>query len=159
MQRTSRAKDKNPSREKQQRSQNRIYKDTGRALWHGRNDGAPEIAKGATELEPATETTTIAKLHRQLHDKLNTAWISEWAREPMTGRCAISYAFHTLDRRTIGIVTPARIRHGRFGEYYQTHNTREPANCPCGAELQTRKHIVFECQAHGEYGDYMPCEP
>ncbi len=34
------------------------------------NDRADEIAKEATELEPGTEATTTAKLHRQLRDKL-----------------------------------------------------------------------------------------
>jgi hypothetical protein len=79
------------------------------------NDRADELAKEATELEPITEITTIAKLHRQIHDRLKKEWISEWARKPMTGRYAISdrlppslagsHAFHTLDRHTLGIVT------------------------------------------------------
>ena len=83
----------------------------------------------------------------------------------MTGRWAISdrippslagsRAFRTLDRRILGIVTQARTGHGYFGEYYQTHNIREPANCPCGAGLQTREHIVFECWTHEEYGDII----
>ena len=83
----------------------------------------------------------------------------------MTGRYAIaarirlslagSQAFHTLDERTLGVVTQARTGHGHFGEYYQTHNIREPAKCRCGAELQTREHIVFECQTHEEYGNII----
>jgi hypothetical protein len=63
-----------------------------------------------------------------------------------------SHAFRTLDRRTLGIVTQTRTGHGHFGEHYQTRNIQEPTNCPCGAELQTREHIVFECQVHEEYG-------
>ena len=126
------------------------------------NDRANELAKEATELEPATETTTIAKLHRQLRAKMKTEWTIEWARKPISGRYAISdripsslagsHAFRTLDGRTLGIVTQARTGHGYFGEYYQTHNIQEPADCPCGAGLQTREHIVFECRTHGEYG-------
>jgi ribonuclease HI len=34
------------------------------------NDRADELAKEATELEPITEITTIAKLHWQIHDRL-----------------------------------------------------------------------------------------
>jgi ribonuclease HI len=129
------------------------------------NDRADELAKEATELEPITEITTIAKLHRQIHDRLKKEWISEWARKPMTGRYAISdrlppslagsHAFRTLDRHTLGIVTQARTGHGHFGEYYQTHNIQEPTSCPCGAELQTREHIVFECQTHREYDNII----
>jgi ribonuclease HI len=129
------------------------------------NDRADKLAKEATELEPITEITTIAKLHRQIHDRLKKEWISEWARKPMTGRYAISdrlppslagsHAFRTLDRHTLGIVTQARTGHGYFGEYYQTHNIQEPTSCPCGAELQTREHIVFECQTHREYDNII----
>jgi hypothetical protein len=66
-----------------------------------------------------------------------------------------SHAFRTLDRHTLGTVTQARTGHGHFGEYYQTHNIQEPTSCPCGAELQTREHIVFECQTHREYDNII----
>jgi ribonuclease HI len=125
------------------------------------NDRADSLAKEATDLEPITETTTIASLHRQIRNKLKTEWTSNWAGKPMTGRYAISdrippslsgsHAFRTLDRKTLGIVTQARTGHGHFGEYYQIHNIQEPTNCPCGAALQTREHIVFECQEHEEH--------
>ena len=131
----------------------------------GGNDRADELAKEATELEPATETTTITKLHRQLRAKLKTEWTIEWARKPIAGRYAISdrippslagsHAFRTLDRHILGIVTQARTGHGYFGEYYQTLNIQGPINCPSGAGLQTREHIVFECRSHEEYGDII----
>ena len=54
------------------------------------NDRADEIAKEATELEPATEITTIANLHRQLHDNMKVEWVVEWAKKPRTGRYAIA---------------------------------------------------------------------
>ena len=73
----------------------------------GRLDRADELAKGATELEPAKATTTIAKLYRQLRAKLKTEWTIEWARKPIAGSHAIagrippslagSHAFRTLD--------------------------------------------------------------
>ena len=129
------------------------------------NDRAHELAKEVTELKPATETTTIVKLHRQLHAKMKAEWTIEWARKPTAGRYTISdctppsltgsHAFRTLDRRILGIVTQARTGYGHFGEYYQTHNIQEPVNCPCGAGLQTHEHIAFECQTHEEYGDII----
>ena len=129
------------------------------------NDRADELAKEATGLEPATETTTIVKLHWQLRAKLKTQWTIEWVGKPIAGRYAIadrvppslagSHAFCTLDRCTPGIVTQASAGHGYFGEYYQTHNIQEPANCPCGAGLQTREHIVFKCRPHEEYGNII----
>ena len=93
--------------------------------------------------------------------RLKTEWVSKWATKPPTGRYAIadrtppslagSYAFHTLDRRTLGVVTQAQTGHRYFGEYYQVHNIREPIGCPCGAEIQTREHILFECETHEEH--------
>ena len=50
-----------------------------------RNDRADELAKEATELKPATETTNITKLHRQLRAKLKTEWTIDWARKPVAG--------------------------------------------------------------------------
>ena len=103
------------------------------------NDRADELAKEATELELATETTTIAKLHQQMRAKMKAEWTIEWARKPIAGRYAISdrtppslagsHAFRTLDRRILGIVTQARTGHGHFGEYYQTHNIQDPVDC------------------------------
>ena len=49
------------------------------------NDRADEIAKEATNLKLTIETTTIAKLHEQLRERLKTKWISNWATKPPTG--------------------------------------------------------------------------
>ncbi len=48
------------------------------------NDRADELAKEATDLEPAIEITTLAKLHRQIRERLKTEWISEWANKPIS---------------------------------------------------------------------------
>ena len=32
----------------------------------------------------------------------------------------------------------------------RVQNINEPTDCPCGAELQTREHILFECEIHEE---------
>ena len=71
------------------------------------NDRADEIAKEATDLKPAVETTTIAKLHWQLCERMKAEWTREWANKPLTGQYAIadcmppsvagSHAFRTLD--------------------------------------------------------------
>ena len=54
------------------------------------NNRADELAKEATELKPATETTTIAKLHWQLCTKLKSEWTIDWVRKPIAGRYTIS---------------------------------------------------------------------
>ena len=54
------------------------------------NDRADKLAKEATNLKPAIETTTIVKLHWQLRKNLKTEWISEWANKLLTGRYTIA---------------------------------------------------------------------
>ena len=125
------------------------------------NDRADELAKRVTELEPTTETTTLAKLHRQLCERLKAAWISEWANKPVAGQYAIadctppslagSHTFQTLNRHMLGVVTQARTGHGYFREYYLIHNIQEPTDCPCGADLQTCEHIILKCEIHKEH--------
>ena len=51
-----------------------------------------------------------------------------------------------LDRHILGIVTQTRTGHGYFGEYYQTHNIQEPANCPF---TDARAHSVRIPDARG----------
>jgi hypothetical protein len=67
------------------------------------NDRAYELANEPTELEPITETTTIAKLHQQIHDKLKEEWISEWARcrKLGFGMRALSVIFTLADRSKV----------------------------------------------------------
>ena len=116
------------------------------------NDRADALAKEATDLEPARETTTLAKLYQQLREEMKSKWITEWANKPMTGPYAIAdrippslagpHTFRTLDRNTLGLVTQERTGYGHFGEYYITHNIQEPSECPCGAETQMHDHVL-----------------
>ena len=83
------------------------------------------------------------------HIPLNTS------RFCQTRGLAGSHAFRTFNRHTLGVVAQARTGHGYHGEYYQIHNTREPIDCPFGAELQAREHIVFKCDIHEEHWDII----
>ena len=60
-----------------------------------------------------------------------------------------SHAFRTLDQHTLGIVTQAQTGHGYSGDYC-IQNINKPTDFPCGAELQTCEHILFECEIHEE---------
>ena len=69
------------------------------------NNRVDEIAKEAIKLEPATETTTLANLFRQIWVSMMLEWV--WASKPMTRQYAIadcippsltgSHAFHMLN--------------------------------------------------------------
>ena len=50
-----------------------------------------------------------------------------------------------LDRNMLGPVTQIRTDHGYFGDYYARFNIPEQVSCSCGATLQTREHILFDC--------------
>ena len=71
------------------------------------NDRADEIAKEATELELATETTTLPNSCRQIQDSMKLEWISKSASMPMTVRYAMFGPippYHTLNQYRLGVV-------------------------------------------------------
>jgi len=43
------------------------------------------MAMEVTELEPATEITTLATLFRQIQNSMKLEWVNDWASKPMTG--------------------------------------------------------------------------
>ena len=124
------------------------------------NDRADEIAKGATELEPATRNHHHSEAplatSRQAESRVDQR-LGKQTDDAIADRIAPSLAgshtFRTRNWHMQGIVTQARTGHGFFGEYYHKHNNHEPATCQCGAELQTREHKVFECQTYEEHWD------
>jgi len=54
------------------------------------NNRADKIAKAATKLEPATKTTTLANLFRQIQDSMKLEWVNKWASKPMSGQYTIA---------------------------------------------------------------------
>jgi hypothetical protein len=124
------------------------------------NERADEEAKAACHIEPNTPRTTISHYYRALKADIAEQWRIAWANQPQTGRYAAadrtppslkgSFAFRNLPRIMLGVVTQVRTGHGYFGEYYRRFNIPEPHECPCGVELQSRTHILFECPLHDD---------
>ncbi|KAL6300202.1 hypothetical protein BKA93DRAFT_740945, partial [Sparassis latifolia] len=46
------------------------------------------------------------------------------------------------------LVTQCRTGHAFTGEYYSCFVPTESIACPCGAGLQTRKHILLDCERY-----------
>ncbi|KAJ3831292.1 hypothetical protein F5878DRAFT_549730 [Lentinula raphanica] len=44
-----------------------------------------------------------------------------------------------------------RSGHGFIGEYYSKFVPSKNVDCPCGAELQTREHILRECPRYEDF--------
>lgn len=59
--------------------------------------------------------------------------------------------FQTLPRRIYALVTQCRTRYTFIGEYYARHVPTEDPSCPCGAKLQTRRHILLHCPRYEAY--------
>ena len=53
-----------------------------------------------------------------------------------------------LDRKTFSRVIQFKPGHTHTGEYYQRFVPTEETVCKCGAQLRTRKHILFSCPIH-----------
>ncbi|EJD47861.1 hypothetical protein AURDEDRAFT_61486, partial [Auricularia subglabra TFB-10046 SS5] len=48
-----------------------------------------------------------------------------------------------------------RLGHAFMGEYYQRHVPSEDVACPCGKHLQTRDHILLDCERYDEHRHHL----
>ena len=46
-----------------------------------------------------------------------------------------------------------------MGEYYQRHVPSEDVECPCGWRLQTREHILRDCERHDDFRHILAAIP
>jgi hypothetical protein len=89
------------------------------------------------------------------------AWRNDWTALPHTNQAAIALrhsppslrlsrslreldAHRDVQSRIIQTITG----HGHIGDYYARFVPSEPTSCPCGEPLQTRDHILTECELH-----------
>jgi hypothetical protein len=49
------------------------------------------------------------------------------------------------ERRVGARTTQVLLGHGWFGDYYKRFNLNDDHACACGAELQTREHLLCDC--------------
>ena len=59
--------------------------------------------------------------------------------------------FWSLKHRTFSHLIQCRRGHAHIGEYYRHFVPSESQSCACGAELQTRTHILKECRIHSRH--------
>jgi hypothetical protein len=72
--------------------------------------------------------------------------------------------FKTTGRELFGRLTQASTGHGYLGEYYQCFVPDETPWCFCTDEvyhptLQTRKHIIFECDHYAQHRPLIKNRP
>ena len=124
------------------------------------NERADELAKLAAQTE-AEMPATYSFLRRRAKERVLETWREDWAASPPRGlyaRAALGPPslqppphFKQLPRRLYGLVTQVRLGHAFMGEYYQRHVPSEDVACPCGHHLQTRDHILRDCERYDEY--------
>lgn len=127
------------------------------------NERADELAKAGVELGAMISGTRSNALHRA-REKMKTAWVKEWKASPNTGRYAIANRFppslkHTkhfnTSRKVFGRIVQCRTGHAFIGEYYKQFVPSENVDCPCGAEFQTREHILCECPRYETHREIL----
>ena len=128
------------------------------------NERADELAKEAAQMEgPAS--ATYSHLRRRANERVLETWIEDWAESPPRGLYArASHGqpslrppphFCDLPRHLYGLVTQCRLGHAFMGEYYQRHVPTEDVACPCGKHLQTRDHILLDCERYDDHRHHL----
>jgi hypothetical protein len=92
------------------------------------------------------------------------AWRNDWAALPHVNQAAVALR-HTppslrlnpsLRENDAPRVTQSRViqtitGHGHIGEYYARFVPAESTSCPCGEPLQTREHVIADCELHNAH--------
>ena len=128
---------------------------------------AKEAATGSDESERPRPTYTY--LRRRAREAALQRWRRQWRltkHERTDSRRGNLYSAadrfepnlnpqphfsNTPSRQVYGLTLQCRTGHAFMGEYYRRFVPTEPADCPCGASLQTRKHILLECPRYDSH--------
>jgi hypothetical protein len=130
---------------------------------HG-NDIADDFAKAGRTLPSCLPwEATVSFRHRTMKEEALERWTAVWRAHP-TGHRSLyhpadrflpsltpSWQMRTLPRRLFGLVLQCRTGHAFMGEFYERHSIDEPVECPCGAQFQTREHILVECPQYDNW--------
>lgn len=92
---------------------------------------------------------------------LREEWIRIWEAEAETRRRSDFFEanqtppsinptkrFRQLSRKTFSRVFQCRTGHAHIGAYYDYFSIDAPHSCVCGANYQTRRHLLLECELH-----------
>ena len=124
------------------------------------NERADKRAKSAAE-QAGPRSATYSHLRRRAREIPYEKWRKDWTDDPIRGAYAPAVLappsrkpprhFFTLTRQLYGLVTQCRLGHCFTGEYYDRFVHSESTACPCGHPLQTRSHILKECEQYDDH--------
>jgi hypothetical protein len=123
------------------------------------NERADELAKIGTATAMAHERPlTQVYLHRRFKETLSETWQLHWrglknndlhAQIHLTPPSLTPLPHYKNTRRKLlSLITQARTGDAFTGEYYSRRVPTLDVECPCGARMQTQKHIIQECPLH-----------
>jgi ribonuclease HI len=128
------------------------------------NDVADNLAKAGTRFPSSLPwEATVSFRHRVMKEEVLERWKTLWRANPIGHRSLYhpadrflpsllpSWQMRHLPRQLFGLVLQCRSGHAFVGEYYERHNIDEPTDCLCGAEFQTREHILQECPRYDNW--------
>jgi ribonuclease HI len=128
---------------------------------HG-NEAADKLAKCGASDQPNTPGLISAAFASNTYKReLRERWQRKWNARPSSNNMtdfsiANTHApttqpskhFHKLKRKTFSRVIQCRTGHAHLGSYYQHMGIDEPFSCPCGAQVQSRSHVLLDCVRH-----------
>lgn len=129
------------------------------------NDVADDLAKrGSAKVPIRADYSTAAFAGNLCKKALRESWTLAWRAESET-RHRSDYSdanrippsikpskhFRSLSRKTFSRVLQCRTGHAHIGEYYDYFSIDAPHACACGANYQTRRHILLECEQHEQH--------
>jgi hypothetical protein len=124
------------------------------------NERADAIAKAAVN-DPSVTHSTITWAREKAKRRALKAWRRDWSSLPHTNQTAV--ALHHIPpslrlnpsireiegpRDVQARVIHAITGHGHIGEYYARFVPTETPACPCGEPIQTRAHVLADCELH-----------
>jgi ribonuclease HI len=124
------------------------------------NERADSIAKAATN-DPPIVQTTITWAREKAKRRALKAWRTDWTPLLHINKSAVALKCtppslrlnpslsqisgpRDVQSRVIHTITG----HGHIGAYYARFVPAKTPSCPCGEALQTREHILTECNLH-----------
>ena len=126
------------------------------------NDVSDRLAKRGAADTPASPGFISAAFAANTYKRLlREAWQHEWRDRPASNNVTDYTIANTtpptlgptkilckLDRKTFSRVLQCRTGHAHIGSYYSHMGINEPSSCPCGARIQSRAHVLLDCERH-----------
>jgi ribonuclease HI len=123
------------------------------------NELVDRRAKEAITLQPVAGGT-IAYARERASRKPLKQWRKAWLAHPKTSWSDVGLSMPPTkrpneiwadcgsDRGLSSRLAQVLTGHGHYGDYYRRFVPTERTDCPCGAQRQTREHILWECPIH-----------